>query len=296
MGKKILSTKGILASACLLALLFAASAIWTAKSAGHWTITQYGSSAGQQKMFYTLADKRGHLIVVDGGWPGDAAQVRNVINMHGKHVDLWILTHPHQDHIQAFMEIYEDPRGIQIDRVLAPQMPSLALCQENASWDEFGTYERFLAMDIPELEYVKPNDTYQVGNLSIDILSAYEDKVDELSNDLINDGSIMFRVKGDTQSMLFCADVGKSMSKYLVKKYGDDLKSDYLQMGHHGNGGLKKGFYQKVAPKVAFFDAPNWLFYDESGTYTTPKNRKIMEELGSKIYHFRTAPNTVILK
>ncbi len=51
------------------------------------------------------------------------------------------------------------------------------------------------------------------------VLSAYEDMVDELSNDLLNDGSMMFKVKGKNKSFLFCADVGISMSDYLLEKW-----------------------------------------------------------------------------
>ena len=107
---------------------------------------------------------------------------------------------------------------------------------------------------------------------------------------------MVFKVYGKEESMLFCADAGKSISDYLKKKYGSKLKSDYLQMGHHGNGGLKKNFYKTVNPDVAFFDAPDWLMEGKYGGYTTPRNRKWMEEMGSKVVSFSTAPNTVVLK
>lgn len=296
MREKKTGLTAIIISVLLIAALLGANLALAKRTSGQWEITQYGNPQGLQLMFYTLEDKEGHLIVVDGGWKENAEEVRSVIKEKGNHVDAWILTHPHQDHMVAFMEIYDDPQGIEIDHVYAPQMAPLELCKENASWDEFGTYERFLTMDIPELEYVHTGDSWKVGNLKIDILSAYEDKVDEISNDLLNDGSIMFRVTGEEERMLFCSDVGKSMSKYLVEKYGEDLKSDYLQMGHHGNGGLKKKFYNLVSPKLAFFDAPDWLFYDETGKYTTPKNRRIMENIGSEIRNYRTAPNSIVLK
>ena len=70
-----------------------------------WKITQYGDASGLQMMFYTLQDHYGHLVVVDGGWPGNAEQVRKVINEKGGHVNAWFLTHPHEDHIGAFCEL-----------------------------------------------------------------------------------------------------------------------------------------------------------------------------------------------
>lgn len=96
--------------------------------------------------------------------------------------------------------------------------------------------------------------------------------------------------------MLFCSDIGKSASDYLKGKYAKILPSDYLQMGHHGNGGLKKDFYKIVNPDVAFFDAPAWLMTNPSGIYTTNENRIYMESLGSAVVSFATTPNFVILK
>ena len=96
--------------------------------------------------------------------------------------------------------------------------------------------------------------------------------------------------------MLFCADVGKKMSDYLLEQHGDLLKADYIQMGHHGNGGLKSDFYQFVEAKAAFFDAPAWLMQDVSGRYTTVKNAHLMAENGAAVYSFSTTPNQIILK
>ncbi|MCI8482771.1 MAG: MBL fold metallo-hydrolase [Lachnospiraceae bacterium] len=266
------------------------------KKKSDWKITQYGEASGSQMMFYTLQDYHGHLIVVDGGWPQNAEMVRRVLKKKGGHVNAWILTHPHEDHIGAFCDIYKNPGNIKIDKVYAVEMASPKLCLDNAPWDSVTAYQRFRALSISQLKYVHRGDVLKIGKLKIEILSAYEKKIDRLSSDLLNDGSMVFKVYGKEESMLFCADAGKSISDYLKKKYGSKLKSDYLQMGHHGNGGLKKNFYKTVNPDVAFFDAPDWLMEGKYGGYTTPRNRKWMEEMGSKVVSFSTAPNTVVLK
>ena len=87
-----------------------------AKDSG-WTVTQYSDLTGGQAGFYTLEDGAGHFLIVDGGWAGNEARVRDAIKMHNNHVDAWILTHPHQDHIGAFNAIYANPDGITIDRI-----------------------------------------------------------------------------------------------------------------------------------------------------------------------------------
>lgn len=263
---------------------------------GEWLITQYGSGEGQQLMFYTIQDSKGHLIVVDGGWTSDADYVRATIKGLGRHVDAWILTHPHQDHAGAFTEIYKDLGKIKIDKVYAVDMASPEECLKSASWDETVVYEEFQKLDIPQLTYVHAGDTFEIEGLAFEVLNAYDGYVKDLSKDLLNDGSMMFRITAKEESMLFCADVGKSMSDYLLDKYGAALKSDYIQMGHHGNGGLKSDFYKKVEAKGAFFDAPDWLMNDTSGRFTTMENIHLMASNGAKIYSFSTTPNQIVLK
>lgn len=260
-----------------------------------WRITQHPDD--ENSMFYTIESDTEGLIVVDGGWAKDADSVREVIASYGNKVDAWMITHPHKDHAGAFCAIYPDLQGIEVGQVYAVDMASEELCAENAPWDTFETLEAFQALDIPQLQYVHKGDQLSINGLTVDILSAYDDYVDELSDDLLNDGSMMFQIKGNEQSMLFCADVGISMSDYLESTYGEALKADYIQMGHHGNGGLSESFYRLVNPEVAFFDAPQSLMYPAAGTtYTTPANRELMKSLGAKVYYFATGDNNVILK
>lgn len=259
-----------------------------------WTITQYGPR-DMNSSFYTIYNPKQGLIVVDGGWTEDADYVREVIASLGNKVDAWILTHPHQDHIGAFNAIYPDLQNIEIGNIYTVDMAAPEVCKKRASWDSIDTYNDFLALDIADLQYVHSGDVLNICDLEFDIFSAYDDYVEELSKDYLNDGSMMFKVKGSTQSFLFCADVGHAVSDYLLEKWGDELKSDYLQMGHHGFGGLEDSFYEKVHPQISFFDAPDWLMYDETGKYDNPENAALMESFGSEIKSFNSAPNAIIL-
>ena len=268
----------------------------TKKERTSWLITQWGHDNTDQLMFYTFQNQQGNLIVVDGGWKHNAKTVRRIINRLGSHVDAWIITHPHPDHAGAFLEIYSNPGDITIDRVYAVDMASPALCRENASWDDLTTYNQWLTLDIPQLTYVYNKDKFEIAGLKFHVLSAYGDHVDELSNDLINDGSMMFKITAKRKSMLFCSDVGISMSDYILQDAATDLKADYIQMGHHGNGGLSHEFYQFVGAKTAFFDAPDWLMNDVNNQYTTPENRDLMISTGADVYHFNTAPNRFVLR
>lgn len=264
-------------------------------SKAEWIVTQY-APRNVNLNFYTIYNPKKGLIVIDGGWREDASYVRSTIEQLGGKVDAWILTHPHPDHIGAFNEIYQDCQGIGIKDVYTVQMSSVDVCKRRAKWDVFDAYEDFLELDVKDLQYVHSGEILEICGLEFDILSAYGSYVERLSKDYMNDGSMMFKVKAKEQSFLFCADVGESVSDYLLEKWGNDLQATYLQMGHHGYGGLKDDFYKKVHPQTAFFDAPDEMMEDTTGKFDNPENKKLMSKMGSDIKSFCTAPNTVILK
>lgn len=265
-----------------------------------WTITEYASASGSQSMVYTLEDVEGHLIIVDGGWTQDKAQVLERIADHGNHVDAWILTHPDPDHIGAFNAIFSDEQastGIQVDSIYVPDVDYDTFAAQAKAWDGLSDYGTFL--DITQgwnnIVEVKAGDRYQVLDLQVDFYNSYSNKVE--GTDAINDGSLMFEISGTRDSMLFCADVGVRMSEKLIEQWGDTLQATYIQMGHHGNGGLNEDFYRLVHPEVAFFDAPEWLFHPGADTtYDSEEKAAIMESMGTKVYYYATTPNKVPLR
>lgn len=259
-----------------------------------WMITQFGDPAGQQEMCYTITTENG-LVIVDGGFDYEVPRLREIISAYGNSVEAWILTHYHPDHMTAFLDIYEDPQGITIHHVYAPERAELELMQEKAPWDDFSMLDRFDSLEIPELEYLHKGDEVDLLGLKMNVLSAYNKEMESMTKDLMNDGSLLFTVSGKEETMLFCADVGVSLSKSLVEEYGEKLKADYVQMGHHGFGGLGKKFYKLVAPRAAFFDAPDWLVNGE-GDRNTKEKEALMRKLGCTIFSYYTTPNQILLK
>lgn len=267
-------------------------------SESDYIITQYASTSGNQSLIYTLEDDYGHLIIVDGGWKPDVEQLLQVIDNHSGKVDAWIITHPHQDHVEAFNTIMRDHAcDIQVDKIYVSDFDYETYKEEAQEWDGFQYYQDFLDItkDMDNITELSVGDELDVDGLHMKVYSSYSNKID--GTDAANDGSIVFELFNQKQSMLFCGDTGVGMSQTLLDQWGDELQADYIQMGHHGNGGLSEEFYRMVHPSVAFFDAPNWLMYPEEGsTFTTPKNREIVEGMGATVYSYSTTPNTVILE
>lgn len=259
-----------------------------------WKVTQYGNPLGEQEICYTITTASG-LVIIDGGYDYEEARLRKIIEQYGNSVEAWILTHPHRDHITAFMDLYEAMPEMVIHHIYLPEHPDVDTMYEKAKWDEYGSVERLREMDIQGLEYLHTGDEIDLMGLKMEILSAFDEDVARLSKDYMNDGSLLFRISGKKNSMLFCSDVGTSMSDFLLKKYGEELESDYVQMGHHGFGGLDAPFYEAVHAKGAFFDAQHYLMVHEERPSSKEKV-ELMEGLGCVLYTYYTAPNQILIE
>lgn len=263
---------------------------------GEWKITQYGTVSGLQSMCYSLVSQEGAFILIDGGHDVDQESLRKLIGEFGDRVDLWICSHFHEDHIGAITAMLQAPGPVQIGEIWCPPMDIGTYKTFAKEWDNIDTCEKFL-QEISGMENVvriEIGETRDIAGLSFEILSSY--RADAPWCQEGNNCGLFFKVKGKQETMLFCCDIGGSwISEALVSSYGDRLKADYVQMGHHGNGGLSEEAYRIVAPKAAFFDGPQWLF-DDTEKYTAAANRQLMESLGCEIYLLDEAPNSVILK
>lgn len=139
--------------------------------ASSWKVTQHGSDSDfQQSMFYTIKGSNGKLIVIDGGWDYDAKRVRDTIKKLGGKVNLWIITHPHPDHVGAFNQIFANPDGIQIDQVIAPKINASRYRHYQYPWDEYQVFQKFsrLVRKNPKIRWAKADDTFSFAGLNFE--------------------------------------------------------------------------------------------------------------------------------
>lgn len=260
-----------------------------------YTVIQYASATGNQAMIYSITDSDGHLILIDGGWKGDAEQLSEIIKKNGGKVDIWILTHPHPDHIGAFNEIYATG-SVEISTIYTIPMNYKMYKNKMQPWDAFEVYEEFLNLthNADNMIYLKEDDEINLFGLEMEVFHSFDEGQMKDDIDPCNNGSMIFKLSAKYDSILFLADVGIGQSDYILNKYGDRLKADYVQMGHHGNGGLDETVYRVICPQRAFFDAPEWLMQDESRN--APEKKELMESLGAEVNYYATAPNLVRLK
>ena len=282
----------------VFSFLIAVTGTRDVQAAAKWKVTQYAGKSGNQSMFYTITDSRGRLCIIDGGWRSDAGQVRNIIRKHKNKVHVWIITHPHPDHTGAFNSIMESGK-IKVDKIYTIKV-NKKLYKKTAAWydeyEEFEAFEKICKKHKKKVTYFKENDTADLLGLKMKVFSVWDSSLKKYTHNLCNYGSLVFRVEGKKDSMLFCSDVEKKVEKKILEKHKKELYSTYVQCGHHGNWGLSKKFYKYVNAKGAFFDAPKWITEDHSGTYDAPMMIKFFKKRKTKVFLWKNAPNRVTLR
>ncbi|MCR4695263.1 MAG: MBL fold metallo-hydrolase [Pseudobutyrivibrio sp.] len=262
----------------------------------NWILTEYGDESGLQGLCYTLHNRKDDtLIVFDGGHVENETILRDAIKEHGGQVDAWIITHFHKDHVDAFNEIYANPNGITIDQVYTTPMEPDFYHSIAKEWDDIESFDRFVEItkDANNINYVSRDDvlTFSDG-LKVTFLNAFDEVVDSYREDIPNDGALVTRIETEDRSALLVSDCHTGhMAEYFVDTYGDKLDADILQPGHHGNNSMpiESGFYELVSPEVTIFDLPTDML--TSPQYTAGALAAFLQEMGSRIVWYNTAPN-----
>ncbi|MDD2414471.1 MAG: MBL fold metallo-hydrolase [Eubacteriaceae bacterium] len=261
-----------------------------------WTVTEYGGVNAKQSMFYTIKSDDDKVIVIDGGWKQSAASVRSVIYSLGGHVDYWILTHPHPDHVGAFNEIYKDPQGITIGQIYAVDINYNTYKKKAQARDGFSAFQTFydLSQNMTNLTYVHEGDEFDLDGLLMNVYSTYNDTIGAESDDPCNDGSMVFKLSGRKKSILFMSDFAgneDTCTAALMNAHGSELTADYVQAAHHGNSTLPDSFYENAKEQAVFIDSPKWL--EEDTERRVPHLISVLDNKKIPFYTFENVPVVV---
>lgn len=252
-------------------------------------LTQISSDTGNRMMGYVIRTYDNKTIVIDGGLRADSAKLLNKIKEYGNDVDYWIITHPHQDHAGAFNDIIENHNSELNIKELIYTANDVEWYKNTSDADRIGEIEEFYkSLENEKVKSIKREP--QIGekikissNINIEILGV---KNPEITENAINNSSMVFKMYVNNTSILFLGDTGTESSEKLIKTYGNKLKSDIVQMAHHGQAGGTEELYKIIDPKICLWPTPEWLWDNNSGggynsgTWKTLETRKWIEEIG----------------
>lgn len=78
---------------------------------------------------------------------------------------------------------------------------------------------------------------------------------------VINNSSVVCRLDAESQRILFLGDLGEEAGDFVLEHVpAQELHADFVQMAHHGQNGVKKNFYETVAPKACLWNTLQWLW------------------------------------
>lgn len=248
-----------------------------------------GSTTGAQNLSIVIRSPHGKLIVIDGGWEADANKLSSLILQQGGKVDAWLITHPHEDHVGALYTILNDTgRKIKIDKIYC----SLATPDwyRQVSPTGAGIADQLLNA------FTK----LPVGTVTNNIGRGTEINIDDVNIRVlnnrgvytyngVNNSSMVYKIRVSGQSILILGDLAYDGGKDLIKTCSAaELKSDIVQMAHHGQQGVDQDAYALIAPTTCLWPTPAWLWNNDngggvgSGPWGTLTTRAWMDALGVK--------------
>ena len=246
------------------------------------------SREASQNESFLITTKSGKHIMVDSGLPGDAEHLKQVLRERGGHVDVWLITHPHSDHVGALIGILNDPAsGITIDSVYYNFAP-IEWYWANEEYRAQMVVDCMAALSSLSPSVNHPNiqkgDVIDVDDVRITVMnSPYL-----FQTNAINNSSVAYREGLNGRRILFLGDMAVPAGNSLLNEYRNDpgqLRAEIVQMAHHGEHGVDEKVYQAIAPHICLWCCPAWLWDNDngggvnSGPWTTMETRAWMRNL-----------------
>lgn len=234
---------------------------------------------------FIVTTKDGKVIVIDGGYKTETRYLleylRKLTGQKKPHVDAWIISHPHRDHIEAFLDIAENYSDkISVEKVCHGFAPSGFYAETDKSANGLlEQYERLKDRPAEKECILKTGDQFSVGDASFVVLNSFDP---EYKN--CNDSSLMFIMILGGKTIMFTGDCGDAAGKKVLERQADlfAVKCDICKMAHHGQNGCGKAFYEAVSPEICLWPTPSWVWDNRKGNLKTPEVRKWIADLGVK--------------
>ena len=249
---------------------------------------------------FILKTKSGKLVVMDGGRAVDAEKLLETLERisGGKKpvVEAWFLSHLHTDHFAALLEIIRKPELR--ERVTIKNFYYNLLVEKyfntfpppkNDTWANIR--KEFIESDKltgANNIVVNTGDKIVVDEFTFDIIHApyYKDMYDMN----MNDSTVVIRLdyNNGEQSIMFLGDAEYVCSNDMTENFPEKLKSDIVQVGHHGCGNVSKKCYATIGADVYLWPTcqRNWYGDNSEGPHThnigVLRTRTYMKEIGVK--------------
>lgn len=249
---------------------------------------------GSWGMGYLIVLEDGRFVVIDGGLKGNgtnANRLYNLMKQLNKRADgkiviaAWMFTHDHGDHEEVFRDFAVRHSG----KVTLEQVIFNTQGERGAGGADYLMTDAFLndvkkfGSNIP-LWAPQVGQVFYLANARFEVLHTVYSMFPYEYAGNVNDTSMVLRMETAGQKVMWPGDIEKPASGVLCSSFGDYLKSDILQMPHHGcEAPASQDFYKAVWPKVMFWDTAQ--FNIRLWTNKVPENRYALTKMEVEEYH-----------
>ncbi len=238
-------------------------------------------------MSYVLQLTDGSFVIWDGGFASDANDLYALLKEKAPagevpHIRMWILTHMHGDHQGCFLSFADRHQNDVVLDYFGLNAPILCSDHEGESSYTNGKLQKAISK-FKGTKTVKLHSgmLLRMPGADIEVLQTQEDLgIMGLFSTKRNDQSVVTRILAKSESVLLPGDAEIVAGDLLVARYGEALKSTYVQIAHHGS---KKNptcldFYKFSAPSYCFFPGAQERFKENR---TTKENKYLIDLVGA---------------
>ena len=249
---------------------------------------------------FIIKTENGKLIAFDGGHAQETDRfIRCLKTLSGEEVptvSAWLFSHFHGDHYGVYHKLCTDEnyRGcVKVENFYCNLATEEFYTKLSKEANPKNAPIRAAMLDSEttlgaKVHTVFRGDVIEVDGISFEVMHApLEQDYGDMN---MNDSSVVYKMthQKSGQTIMFLGDAEWVCNNHLVAEQGQRLKSDIVQVGHHGCGNVSRECYELIGAKVYWWPIGERFWYGESGeglnTHNTgvERMRVYMKELGVK--------------
>ena len=235
------------------------------------------SPNGAPGMGYVIQLSDGRYILIDGGSVDtnneDAGALLDYLVAHkpASHekpiIAAWIISHAHGDHIllpNQFLKDYHDKVVLEMTITNFPYFSKLQMKYENSEplAGFISQFESYVSAYFPRAKQITAHtgQRFWIGDAYLEFFYSHEDEYPNLPG-WANETSLVFRMTLGGKTCMFLGDLDQCA--FMRDVWGSEVKSDILQVAHHGYNGGDLKLYQNIDPEICLWASDEWRFLND---------------------------------
>ena len=224
---------------------------------------------------FIIKTRENKLIVIDGGHEEELPRLINCLKVISGDevptVTAWIFSHLHNDHYGAFKLLTETEYR---DKLTVKDVYCNLISREywerkavGSNADKPEAYDAIMGSDKTlgaSVHVVKRGDRITVDEIDFDVIHVPDpSRADDMN---VNDTSTVYKMTYDKgQTIMFLGDAEWVCNEDLVNNCAQLLKSDVVQVGHHGCGNVSRECYDIIDAKAYIWQCGEKFWYQDKG-------------------------------